>query len=153
MRFKTADVGDSVKFTHPITGVEHTLTVQEYEAQEVDGDRFHDKVLEFPTHFTAMSYTIHPDMPNDAFMLKDCARGDSPRPKNPVDRGRFAMSVGAIARIRSSDGQTQVFYVGDDPLKPHVICSNLHFEPVAEPVEWRLAVREKLMPDMDVTLI
>ena len=152
-RFQTSRVGDSVKFTHPITGVEHTLTVREYEAQEVDGSRFRSEDLEFPTHFTAMAYTIHPDLPDDAFALKDCSNGDNPRPKNPDVRGVFGMLVGAIAMIRSKDGPSQVFYVGDDPVKSHVVCSSMHFEPLTKPVEWHMIIREKMLPDMDVALI
>jgi hypothetical protein len=63
------------------------------------------------------------------------------------------MSVGAIAVIRSKDGPTQVYYVNGEATKPHVICSSLHFEPIQETIEWRLIFREKLMEDIEVTLI
>lgn len=153
IRFTTPGIGESASFTHPLTGVEHTLTVREVKAQELDKERFQDKEFDFPNHFTAMTYTIHPDLPNDAFMLKDCDNGDSPRRKQSDPHGRFAMSVGAIAMIRSKDGPAEVFYVGDDPLKPHVICSSLHFDPASGPVEWQLVFREKLMEDVNVDLI
>lgn len=138
---------------HPVTGTEHLLTVQEFEMQEMDENRFHDNELEFPRHLAAMTYTIIPELARDAFMLKDCNSGDSPRPKNPAERGRYAMSIGAIAVIRSTDGLTQVYYVGGEAVKPHVICSSLHFEPIQEPIEWRLIFREKMMEDVDVELI
>jgi hypothetical protein len=121
--------------------------------QEMDENRFHDKELEFPRHLAAMTYTIVPELTRDAFRLKDCDSGDNPRPKNPEERGHLAMSVGAIAVIRSKDGPTQVYYVNGEATKPHVICSSLHFEPIQEAIEWQLIFREKLMEDIEVTLI
>lgn len=151
--FQTPAVGESINFAHPVTGTEHILTVQEFEMQEMDENRFHDKELEFPRHLAAMTYTIVPELTRDAFRLKDCDSGDNPRPKNPEERGHLAMSVGAIAVIRSKDGPTQVYYVNGEATKPHVICSSLHFEPIQEAIEWQLIFREKLMEDIEVTLI
>lgn len=149
--FQTPEVGCSVQFTHPVTGVEHTLTVQETESQEVDANRFRNEDMDFPQHFLVMGYTIFPDLPNDAFMLKDCAEGDRPRPKN-TSGGMVAVSMGVVAMIHSKDGPTQ-YMVDGNALPGHAAASSLHFEPVTEPVEWRLSVREKLMADVDVTLI
>lgn len=153
IRFHTPAVGESINFVHPVTGTEHLLTVQEFEMQEIDENRFHDDELEFPGHFAAMTYTIIPELAGDAFMLKDCSSGDSPRPKNTDGCGRFAMSVGAIAVIRSTDDPDRVYCVNGETAKPHTICSSLHFEPIQEPIEWRLVFREKLMEDIEITLI
>ncbi len=153
IHFRTPAVYESVKFTHPITGIEHTLTVQEFETQEMDESCFYDDTLEFPRHLATMTYTIYPELAMDAFILKDCDSGDSPRPRNIDGGGRFAMSVGAIGVIRSTDGSTHVYYVGGEAVKPHAICSSLHFEPIQEPIEWRLIFREKMMEDVKVTLI
>lgn len=151
--FQTPAVGESINFVHPITGKEHLLTIQEFELQEMDEDRFRDNELEFPRHLAAMTYTIYPDLANDAFVLKDCDNGDNPRSKNPNERGRYAMSVGAIAIIRSTNDPSQVYYVNGKGVKPHAICSSLHFEPIQKPVEWRLIFREKLMEDIEVELV
>lgn len=153
VRFKTLCAGDSVRFAHPISGVEHTLTVTEYEAQKVDGDRFHNEDLEFPTHFTAMSYTLDPDLPDDAFMLKDCDEGDRPRPKHPAPRGCFSMSAGVMAVVRSTDGPTSVFLADGRKSQTHAIASSMHFKLLSGPVEWHLIVQEKLLPDIDIVLI
>ncbi len=153
IRFQTPAVGESIKFIHPITGVEHSLTVQEFQMQEMAGKRFCDDTLEFPRHLAAMTYMIVPELVRDTFMLKDCNSGDSPRPKNNHGHGGGAMSVGAIAVIRSADGPTQVHYVNGEAVKPHVICSSLHFEPIQEPIEWRLIFREKMMEDIEVKLV
>lgn len=111
IRFHTLAIGESVSFVHPITDIRHSLTVQEYKRQKMDEKRFCDKELEFPGNFAAMTYTIVPELARDAFMLKDCNSGDSPRPKNSAKHGCCAMSVGAIAMIRSEDGPVQVYYV------------------------------------------
>ena len=116
-------------------------------------NRFHDDTLEFPRHLAAMTYTIYPDLANDTFVLKDCDNGDSPCSKNPNERGHYAMSVGAIAVIRSNNDPSQVYYVNGEEVKPHVICSSLHFEPIQKPVEWRLIFHEKLMEDIEVELV
>ena len=152
-RFVTPDVGGSVRFTHPISGVEHTLTVRELEAKTMDTSVFHDQNLEYPSHFTAMSYILDPDLPNDAFQLKDCDDGDNPRPKNPDPHGRMSMSVGVFAMVRSADGTTSVFLADGSEAKVHAIASSMHFEPLTKPVEWHLIVREKLLDDMTVDLI
>ncbi len=153
VHFHTPAVGDDVKFIHPFTGVGHSLAVREYEKQEMDENHFHNGDLEFPRHFAAMTYTIYPDLPDDTFMLRDCDSGDCPRPKHPDSRGRYAVSAGAIAWIHSNDGPMQVCYVNGEPVKPRVVCSSLHFEPLKAPVEWRLVFREKLMDDLEITLI
>ena len=152
-RFVTPDVDGSVTFTHPISGVEHTLTVREIEEKTMDTSVFHDQNLEYPSYFTAMSYILTPDLPNDAFMVKDCDEGDHPRPKNPDPHGRFSMSVGVVAMVRSADGPTSVFLADGSEAQVHAIASSMHFEPLTEPVEWRVIVREKLMDDVEGDLI
>lgn len=152
-RFVTPAVGESVRLLHPISGVEHTLTVLEVEDKTADTNGFHDQDLEFPTHFMAMSYTLDPDLPNDAFMVKDCDNGDNPRPKHSDPHGRFAMSVGVVAVVRSADGPTSVFLADGTPAKAHAIASSMHFEPLTGPVEWRIIFREKLLDDVQEDLI
>ena len=152
VQFKTSQVGDSVTFTHPITGVEHTLTVRELEDKTIDSDLFQDQDLEFPSHFMAMSYTLVPDLPRDAFMVKDCNSGDNPRPKNPDPHGCISTSVGVVAMVRSADGPTSVFLAEGSEAQVHAIVSSMHFEPLTEPVEWHLIVREKLLDDITVDL-
>ena len=151
--FETPAVGESIPFIHPITGVEHSLTVQEFEMEEVPENHFRDDNLEFPRQLAAMTYTIYPDLANDSFVIKDCDNGDNPRSKNPDERGRFGMSVGASAVIRSTNDPAQVYYVNGETVKYHVICSSLHFEPVQEPIKWRLFFREKMIGDIEVELV
>jgi len=150
--FMTPAVGESVRFTHPISGAEHTLTVCEIENKIMNAAGFHDQNLEYPSHFMSMSYTLDPDLPNDTFQLKDCDDGDRPRPKQPDPHGRFSMSVGVVAMVRSADGPTSAFLADGTPTKAHAIASSMHFEPLTEPVEWRIIFLEKLLPDLQVDL-
>jgi len=43
--------------------------------------------------------------------------------------------------------------MGQSAPKLHAACSSLHFKPIADEVEWRVIFSEKLMEDVDVTLI
>lgn len=153
VRFLTPEAGGSVVFTHPVTGMEHTLTVREFEARTLDGKRFHDDEMEFPAHFSVMAYTIHPDLPSDAFYLRDCAKGDSPRLRHPGKGGIVGSTVGAIAVLRNTDDPSAVFYVDGEAVRLHAACSSLRFEAVSEPIEWSLSVREKLRDDVDIVLM
>lgn len=151
--FKVAAAGDQAELMHPSTGKKYTLTVQEYERQELSVEDFHDPNLEFPTHFVTMSYTLSPDLPDQSFMITDCARGDRPRQKRtdplaPQANGDiFCMGISA-----GVSGPTVVAFGGSNQAKLRVACSALHFEPV-EHVEWRIEFREKTRSDIDVDLI
>lgn len=150
--FVTPEVGESVVLTHPMTNMEYTLTVRDYEPQELP-DNFHDDTIEFPRHLVAMTYTVYPRLESRAFMLMDCDSGDRPRPKNPEDRGRFGMSVGAVAVIRTRDEPHKVYEVNGEAVKPQGVCSSLHFAPMPERVCWQPVFREKLMEDLTIILL
>lgn len=153
IRFQTPAAGESISFTHPVTGVKHTLTVQEYEAQEMDPACFPDQEMEYPTHYAAMTYTLDPDIPGDSYMLQDCADGDHPRQKQTASNGPTSVcSAAVIGIIGGADGQTAIILSSRATAKLHAVCSSLHFEPVQN-VEWRFVFRQKLMQDVDVKLI
>ena len=149
--FVAPTVGESILLTHPITSREYTLTVREYEEQEMK--EIDHEELEFPRHLAAMTYTIYPPIDPETFMLQDCDKGDDPRPKNPADRGRLGMSVGAIAVIRSSKDSDKCYEVNGERVKPGGVCSSLHFEPMHEPVRWQPVFREQLVEDLRVMLL
>lgn len=154
IRFHTPDIGESVSFIHPITGVEHTLTVHEYESKKMEQRHFHDENMEFPTHYKAMIYTLSPDISGMNFMLSDCAEGDRPRFKktNPNEFAPVAVCSAAIGIIGGADGPTAILMSNGSDAKLHAACSSLHFEP-AEEVEWKITFREKLVEDIKIGLI
>lgn len=141
-RFTTPAVGKSVTLTHPLTGDRYTLTVHEAEQQEVPEHLFSDPNMEYPNHLLAISYSLEPDITEWGFRLQDCADGDQPRRHGGQEGSATACGV---------DGPTAVVVGSHDP-KLHAACSSLHFEPVEE-VEWQAVFSEKLMEDIEITLM
>ena len=153
--FKTPSVGESISLTHPLTGKLYTLTVHEVEQQELPERAFRDPNMEYPSHYLAMSYSLEPDISGRGLMIQDCAEGDRPRQKKrePNEFAPVAFSSAAvIGVIGGADGPTAII-MGQSAPKLHAACSSLHFEPVSDEVEWRMIVSEKLMEDVDVTVI
>ena len=151
-RFPTPAVGESVTVVHPITGREHVLTVREYEAQEMDQNCFGNEEMEYPTHYTAMTYTLEPDIPDDGFRLQDCDQGDPPRARAVVPDGPTAVcSAVVMGVIGRADGPTAIVLSGG-PARLHAACSALHFAPVTT-VTWYAIFREKLLSDCTVALL
>ena len=74
-RFTVQQPGDAVPFIHPITQKEHILRVVEYEEQEMDPSRMPEG-WEYPTHYTAMSYVVEPELPRESLTVRDCGEGD-----------------------------------------------------------------------------
>lgn len=153
-QFKVEAPGDGFEFVYPATGQIHTLTVQEYERQEVPKNSFeHLPDMEFPTHYTAMSYTITPDLPDGVITIQDCAECDPPRMKkrNPIEpeaRSSFA----CIGIIGGAHGPTAIICGSTIQSQLRAACSSPHFEPV-EDVEWCMIFNEKTLEDMAVELI
>lgn len=151
--FTNPKVGEKISFVHPITGVEHTLTVQGYERQTISLRELAQKEYEFPTHCTYLSYTLEPDLPDRSLRIQDCADSDRPilRPRGEMEKETSAAS--AIGIIGGADGPTAIFAFGKSERKDgHVAVSSLHFEEQNE-VEWRMTFYEKMVPDTDVTLL
>lgn len=155
--FQVSLPGEQFEFIHPSTGKKHTLTVQDYERKELPSEHFKTPDLdglEFPRHLTAMSYTLSPELPDQAFQIMDCARGDRPRhkhvnPRAPQATGDVCCSVGIIG---GADGPNAIFFVNDSQGKLRVASSAMHFKPVQD-VEWRMNFYEKTHEDITVELI
>lgn len=163
-RFTVSGAGDSVPFVHPVTGETHTLRVIEYEAQEVDLSGLGGG-WEYPTHCTAMSYTVEPELPRQSMTVRDCAQGDAPRPK-PLEElaaldaiggadGPAACSVGIIG---GSDGPTAILMarpragLGADPPQLRTACSALRFQPQAR-IAWRMVFHQKTVDGVSLELL
>lgn len=153
--FVTPAVGESITLTHPLTGQTYTLTVYEVEQQELPEHAFRDPNMKYPDHFLVMSYSLEPDIHDRGFMIQDCADGDHPKQKKRDPHVAYASSVASVGVIGGiiggSDGPTAII-MGQGAPKLHAACSSLHFEQV-DAVEWRAVFSEKLIDDVDVTLI
>jgi hypothetical protein len=151
--FSVSTLGECIDFTHSITNSSHTLTVQEYEQQEIPTNRFGDYNYDFPTHCTAMSYTLYPDLADESFSIRDCSIGDRPRKKqtNPMEP-QSTDNCFAIGIIGGAGRPTAITFGGSNQGKLRVVCSALHFDPV-NTVEWQIIFHEKPCADMTVKII
>lgn len=143
-----ADEERRIEFTHPVTKQSHTLTVQEYESQEVPAGGFGDESYEYPTHYVVMSYTLSPDLFDGEFQIMDCDDGDRPRKKqtNP-DEPQSAAACGIIGAAVGMTALTD----NSGSSKIYTACSALHFQPVNQ-VEWRTVFYQKGCDDITIKL-
>jgi hypothetical protein len=100
----------------------------------------------------AMSYTLSPDLPSNAFTVTDCVQSDLPRQKNinptePQAKG----SVCSIGIIGASDGATAMILGNNGQNKLHATCSALHFEPIYD-IQWHIVFHEKIREDITVII-
>ena len=150
--FHVSAPGECIMFTHPTTGIQHTLTVQEYEQQQTSHERFDNQDLELPTHFTSMSYTLSPDLPDDAFAVIDCARSDNPRQERANPTGSPASSVCVSVGVICGASGPAIIFKGGGQGKLRAACSAVHFEAV-DNVEWFVVFHEQRREDISVELI
>ncbi len=153
IRFKNPAVGDVITFTHPITGIKHKLTVLEYEQQELSAKAFAHEEYEFPTHHTAMTYTLEPPLSGVNFTVRDCLENEVARrmPKKPYEPD--ATYNACIGIIGGADGPTaMVVSPKNRNGEVHAALSALHFEPISD-VEWKIEFRAKMIEDIEITLV
>ena len=153
--FKTHAPGDSFSFTHPVSGTKYTLTVQELERQTISEKFVGSDRWFYPTHFTAMSYTLSPEPDND-ISICDCAEGDKPLEIASCS-DRYAPEaqndIACIGIIGGADGPIAIVCGGSSKEKLHAACSSLHFEPVEGDIEWRVVFNIKNSNEMSLELI
>jgi hypothetical protein len=154
IRFSNPSVGDVIEFVHPVHKTEHKLTVLSYEKREFSGRGFKNEEYEFPTLHTAMTYTLEPDIPSVNFQLRDTKDNEQPKlkPKNPY-APEMSYDACTVAVIGGADGPTAVFVSSaGDSIQEHMTMSALQFE-YAEDIEWKVVFREKLMDDVEISLL
>ena len=101
-------------FSHPVSGITHTLTVQEIEQQTVPQNSFGSDRWIYPTHYIAMSYTLTPE-PMENISVFDCDEGDRPIEVTPDDhsfRPVGSSSCFVVGVIGGADGPTSIFLAG-----------------------------------------
>ena len=151
--FKTPDAGNCVILTHPQTGKEYILHIDEITQETADFSRMHDQALEFPTCYTQMTFRIDPDLTRNQFRIIDCSQSDQPRRRDGVDRndGSHAVSFGIIGGV-SGPVLRQSSQVTASEVDTHMAMSSLYFEP-AKKIEWRIVFQEIPNEDITVSLI
>lgn len=151
--FNVTVPGEPIEFTNPITNILHTLTVQEYEQEEIPANIFSDVDYDFPSYCIAMSYTISPDLDDNSFSVRDCSNGDKPRKKhyNPMEPQAISDCC-AVGIIGGAHSPSAIIFKDNTQGKIRAVCSSLYFEPV-ETVDWKIIFHEKPCQDMTVKLL
>ena len=144
--------GDSFVFSHPVSGIEYMLTVEELERQTIDQNRFGSGRWSYPTNYIAMSYTLFPE-PNEYITLCDCAEGDKPLEIAPNEEKFGPVCAADVAVIGGADGPTAILFGGNSQRKLHAAYSSLHFEPVQDDVEWRVMFHVRQFEEKSFSLI
>ena len=147
IHFGYPGVGDEISFVHPVSGVNHILTVLAYEQKEISLRESMEEEYEFPKYHTAMTYTLEPDLSECNFQIKDCLQNDEPKL-----RGKTSDCADSIGIIGGADGPTALAFAKEGDAKIHMAFSALHFE-WTEQVEWKMVFRVKQMKDIEVKLI
>ena len=149
--FDAPAVGDVINFTHPITQTKHTLTVLEYEQQELAENSFAHEEYIFPRHHWAMTYSLEPDIPDKKMYISDVQRNEQPKklPRIPYSpQSDYSVAMGIIG---GADGPVAVFASAGSSGNKHIALSALRFEPAAN-VEWKITFREKLVGDIQIQI-
>lgn len=142
-----AKEGKTVKFLHPVTGEEHTLTVREAEQQRLPAEHLArlPQGWEWPAWYETVACAAEPELPEGKAFLRDRSRGDQPRrlpegPARPADGAASAASVGVIG---GADGPT-VFFTGVEKKGEKQLggCSSMYFDR-PDRVEWQLIFRRQ----------
>ena len=151
--FETPLEGERVILSHPQTGKEYTLYIDEIKKETADFSQQHDERMDYPACYTKMTYRIEPDMTRDQFRSVDCAQSDQPRYKEGFKRPEYQSAV-AFGIIGGASGPVTLVsrHAGVSAATNHMATSSLHFEPV-ETIEWRIVFQEKSNEDLTVSLI
>mgnify|MGYP006911757823 CR=1 FL=1 len=149
--FSVTGPGDTVSFS--FEGQDCRLTVQEYEAQQMDWSSMPDKEVQRPEHYVAMSYTLAPELPDGCMDIADCDDGDRPRRPSAGPGLPEALSYAAVIGIISPASQSLPPRFGQKGQgRLRAACSSLHFEPV-ERVTWRMVFRRRQFDDNILDLL
>ncbi len=151
VHFKNPAVGDVIAFVHPVYNTEHRLTVLGYEKQEFSVKGFQDGEYEYPTHHTAMTYTVEPDLSDLNFRVRDCLMNEQPKKKARNKLDPQPEYDACVAIIGGADASTAFMLSSGQSLKQHRAMSALRFE-VTDDVEWKIVFKEKMIADTEKVL-
>ena len=141
-RFRADRAGDTFAFSY--RGTEYTLAVQEVEPQELPRERMRlDPRFDYPTHFTAISFTLTPEPPEHSIFVEDCVENDRPRQvrRETASFAPEAQNDFCVGIIGGADGPTAIVVGEAAQGNLHTACSSLHFAAV-DHVDWRIGFRK-----------
>ena len=127
-RFTAPKNGESMTFTHPVSGQVHSLTVIAQTREALDPNFLSNH----PCCYTRLSFSLEPPLNRELFSIVDCDPGDGWNgPK---------------------DGPTAVFLTGKIPSAGHSAMSSLRYTP-AEQINWRMVFKQKTRQDVTIPLL
>lgn len=144
--FRVHAPGDTFAFTHLVSDKEYVLTVQELEQQTLPKNSFASDRFCYPTHYTAMAYSLSPE-PDEHIMINDCGKSDRPLEIGQKEDQFIPSSVSSVSVI----GGGSIIMAEHDKL--HTAYSALHFKPLQEDVEWCVTFSSKQYEEMSICLI
>lgn len=148
--FETPSESKQIKLIHPNTGEEYVLEIVGTECGEMPQNAFGDESMEYPAHYTELTYTLSPELPAREFCIRDCHKGDSPRRKAISKCLPESDEAVAIGIIGGADGPTAIL-LSSGKAKPRGAVSSLHFEK-CERLTWKTFFRYKPKQDVEVVL-
>ena len=143
----TAQAGERVELTHPITGEKYTLTAVDIQPDILEDESGEDYT--WPTHLQSLEYTLDPPLDREEFSLRDCDEGDGLMKNGSAESG---CEASAIAFIGGMDGPTAICVGVEEGSQIQTALSSLHFEP-AERVNWRPVFRVRELESVQVEVI
>lgn len=127
-RFVSPKPGESITITHPISNVEHKLTVTSLTREALDPNFLSNH----PCCYTRLGFQLEPQIGKDLFAIMDCDPGD------PVDSG--------ISAQRTANFPVKT------PVAGHWAVSSLRYTP-ADQITWRTIFRQYSRDDVSVTIL
>ncbi len=128
IRFTAPRPGESLVFTHPVTGQDHTLTVNSCTREALDPNFLSNH----PCCYTRLTFSVEPSIEKDMLRIVDCDPGDP-----------FQSTPEAPAAVILTDKV---------PSAGHFAISSLRHIP-AENITWRMVFRQKLRSDVTVPVL
>ena len=138
IRFHADAPGQEIPFTHPVTGIRHTLTITGCEAGEMTAPALAGQ----PYHYVELRYTVTPEIPADRLLIRDVRQNDFLR-KSPEIAASPAEAA-AIGIIGGADGPTALVFAHKRPdgdAAGRSAMSAVTYEK-QERVEWLMVFRE-----------
>lgn len=136
----------ALSFTHPVTGVAHTLQATDakwmdltaqfqklYRMRKRSGGRVYPITQAGQSHVLEIAYRVSPPLPEgERLQLQDEER--TLQPRDTAESGTAAKSACAIGIIGSADGPTAIYMAGREKKAPEtygVCCSRVYPRPQA----------------------
>lgn len=151
--FETSPTSKLHTFQNTVTGTTHTLTIQEYEKQELGFDFPGLEGREYPKHHIAMTFTLEPELSQNDFSITDSLHSDEPRVIPGYVSAHKSKEAEAIGIIGGADGPTAIILGAPDSKEQlHAAVSRFCFEPF-DTVRWQLSFKENQIKEMTVELM